>query len=97
MPMPIMDPVEIHPVSRQNPMHEAAKITARGFHYQMKMVGHQAEQIDSHLAAFRSLTHARQQIFTIPVSLKQTFFAIRPDRNVIDRAGIFHSELSRHA
>jgi hypothetical protein len=89
-------PVEPSGVGAQKPFHARHQICPGCFHHQMKVIGHQTKGMDlpaGFAAGFPQRLDEPLPILLIP---EYRFAPVAPVHYVINRTGIFHSELAGH-
>ena len=83
MAAPRVATIEIDRVRRLDAMHEGPEIRPRCFHHQMKVVGHQAEQVHTHLETPDTLAQHPEESFPIGIILKDRLPCIAPGRHMV--------------
>jgi hypothetical protein len=90
-------PVEPAGVGAQKPFHARDQVGLRRLDHQMKMIRHQAIRMDLPPGFDTSLGQRLAEAVPIRVILEDRFAAITAIHDVVNRAGILHSELASHA
>jgi hypothetical protein len=93
----MMPPIEIDRVSGEQPSHHGAQIPQRCFQEEMKMIGHQTNQINARPVKLVRLRKIFQETLSILVILENDPPFVPADADVVDRARKLHPEQPRHA
>jgi len=91
-----MPTVEIDRVGGLEPMHELSEIGSRRLDDQVEMVGHQAEQVQTHLVSFHALAEDAQEPLTVGVIPKDRSPFVAPSRHMIHGPFILNPLRPRH-
>jgi len=65
MAMTIVSAIEIEGVGRLKALHESTYIPMRGFQHKMRVVRHEAKQIQSHIIALQAVFQLYQKTLTV--------------------------------
>ena len=94
MPEQFVPPVEASGVGTQKPFHPRHQISPRSFHDHMKVIGHQAQGMHLPTALAASFVQGVDEPLPIRVIAENGFAPVAPIHHVVNRTGIFHSELA---
>jgi hypothetical protein len=82
----VMLDVVVYAVTREHALHESADIGPGCLHHKVKVIIHQAKQIDSNFIEITAFRQPPQQPFSVGIVMKYDSLAVTSDRNVVDRA-----------
>src|SRR5687768_12893032 len=88
--------IEARSVGAEEPFHPGNQIRLRGFHNEMKMIGHEAERMHLPGGFSASLPQSLEERFTVRIVVEYLFAAVAPTHEVVDCAGELNAELSSH-
>jgi hypothetical protein len=88
--------IEVDRVSRFEALHESLKIGGRRFQYQVKVVLHQAEEVQSDSVRACAFRKTSQESLAIRIVAKDGLPAISSCSDVCDCPGKLDSYMSRH-
>jgi hypothetical protein len=89
-------PVEPRRVRPQEPLHPRHQVGLRPLHSKVEVIGHQAEGMDLPAGLATRLVQGGEETLAILVAAEDVFTPVAPVHQVIDGAGVLHSELAGH-
>ncbi len=92
----LVPPVKTRGVSPEKPFHAGHQVGARGFEHEMEMVSHQTISQDMPARFPTSLLERFQKEFAVFVREENVLAPIPAIDHMVNRAGIFDSELAGH-
>src|SRR6185295_16889264 len=97
VPAEFVPPVEPPAIRAQKPFHSRHKVPLGSLCHQMKVIAHKAERMHlpaCFLANLRQRPHEPLPILVIP---ENRLSSVTSAHHVVNRPGIFHSDLAGHA
>src|ERR1041385_427286 len=88
--------IEALGVNPKQPFHSGNQVRQRSLDHQVEMIAHQAISMDLPFSLAACLRQGTQKSFPIKIVTENSLATISAIHNVINRAGIFDSQLSRH-